>query len=1443
MKVRGCEQPQPRGGLDNSPLLGTNSPNINRVSARQTGVPEAIGRFRVLKRIGAGGMAEVFLARSAGAEGLEKLLVLKRIHPHLATNSRFVTMFVDEANVAMRLNHPNIVQVYSFEQIQNSFVLAMEFVDGLDLGRLYSAAKQTANQVPPNLAAYVIMEVARGLDYAHNRKDERGHPLEIVHRDVSPQNIIVGYEGTVKIADFGIARARLVSEETGIIKGKFSYMAPEQARGQRVDARADVYALGIILAELLMERSMYPGLSGIDLLEEVRAGRVTQPGTVRAGLPKELEAIVERALAFAPEDRFPTARAMAGALGRYLHSVPDIVDGEVLERFVAAASPRDSASIEIDARGPLTEAGPLTLVSRPPVDKEWRERRQALVVSVLIQTDEADRLRLEIKELLENMAFRADAALQQLPDDTAPVGANMFRFRYVLGLAKTTLHDPLRAIRLALDLLDMVGAIADEKVGAVSASVGIARGYVSTWRDSSGRLLRYEAEEGVFGVSDALALAAGSDEVLVTSEVYRLTRRNYAFDEAAPQEVLPASRAGDTSGPALRAYGLLGARAFGSLAPVGMGPVTGDVLLGREEEISALVGACQELGGGAPTSSYVVVSGDVGVGKSALLDQLQASLSPYAQVFRANAAFGSAEVPFAHAGLLFRAVCGLSPELAPSQAFADAVRWMESHLPSGQREPVELAARVLFGVAGVDARDAAAVVSQGIRGLLKFAARGRPSVIMLDELQWSDTPSLELLSDFAQRGLNLPLLVIIAARPDERIERLLAGVTRLTLSELDLSARRQLLLRRLQVDEVPLDLERTLLDRTGGNPLFIVELVDALFEKGALRREEDPFGHLGIIRDSAVSMLVPSTMEDVFASRLADLGEAERRMLRWLAVAAVPLAESQLRVASGAEPQRQIAALVAKGFVTKAGDRYRFASQVGEQVVYLSIDRADRPRMHLRLAGVLRGDERVVAAQLARHLELGGDRTAASKAFLEAGEQAKSVHSHSEALRHFRKALSLMSARDPERFFAHDARENILRGLGRRADQSREILLMQGLADELGRPRLQAIAAARRARLLIDLGQLEQVDGDLLPKALSRAQLANDRATEVEVLWLKSQLARDRGDTAGALAAADRALERAGNRPDTLSMRGAVVMQRGILLRRLGRLTEAVEADAEAVVIFRVLGQRRSESQALNALGVALSAAGAYEDAIEVIRASILMDRTMGECFHVGTKLSNVGQLYAELGDAPRAESFLRRSLRVFAAIGDAKAKCDALCGLANVLIESGTPTDGGEAERLLDEAADSAFQRGDHYHIAQERIARGLLLRARGQGAQAAESYDAAIDSASAAGLLGFELLARAHLAEVAADAGRMSEARECARGVRADVQARGGAVERAERIQLSVSRALAAAGDDEGAAAAFADAYTVVKSRLESLRSPSVRNLYLQTPHVRAILHRSHE
>src|SRR5688572_3056461 len=308
-----------------------------RRSPSLTSAPKQIGDFEVVRRLGTGGMAEVFLAKKRGAEGTYKLLVLKRVLPDYVSSRRFRVMFADEAQLATRLNHPNIVQIYDFQDYgDEGQLLSMEYVDGPDLRALTKAAKAKGERLPPPVAAYIVLEVAKGLHYAHERKDERGAPLDIVHRDVSPQNILLSYDGAVKVADFGIASANLFREEEGVLKGKTGYMSPEQAAGQRVDRRTDIYSLGVILHELLTGRPLHGALEGDALLEAVRGGQVEPPSTYALGIPGELDDLTLKALAVDPVQRFQTARDFSVALGRALFQLGEIVDAHVLETNIVA---------------------------------------------------------------------------------------------------------------------------------------------------------------------------------------------------------------------------------------------------------------------------------------------------------------------------------------------------------------------------------------------------------------------------------------------------------------------------------------------------------------------------------------------------------------------------------------------------------------------------------------------------------------------------------------------------------------------------------------------------------------------------------------------------------------------------------------------------------------------------------------------------------------------------------------------------------------------------------------------------------------------------------------------------------------------------------------------------------------------------------------------------
>ena len=278
------------------------------------------GKYLLLQRINVGGMAEVFKAKTFGVEGFEKLVAIKRILHSIAEDDEFIKMFIDEAKITVRLQHANIAQVYELGKIDDSYFIAMEFINGKDLKQLFERNKKEGHSMDIAQACYIVSQMCAGLDYAHRKKDERGNDLNIIHRDVSPQNIRISYDGEVKVIDFGIAKAKNKSSKTeaGILKGKFGYMSPEQVRGKTIDRRSDIFAIGIIFYELLTGTRLFQGETDFSTLEKIRNVNIELPTKRNPNIPPDLEKIVMKALASKREQRYQYAHDMHDDLQKFM---------------------------------------------------------------------------------------------------------------------------------------------------------------------------------------------------------------------------------------------------------------------------------------------------------------------------------------------------------------------------------------------------------------------------------------------------------------------------------------------------------------------------------------------------------------------------------------------------------------------------------------------------------------------------------------------------------------------------------------------------------------------------------------------------------------------------------------------------------------------------------------------------------------------------------------------------------------------------------------------------------------------------------------------------------------------------------------------------------------------------------------------------------------------
>ncbi|MBL8783695.1 MAG: serine/threonine protein kinase [Deltaproteobacteria bacterium] len=277
-------------------------------------------RYQVIKKIDAGGMAEIFLAKSMSIQGMEKHVAIKRVLPSLTKNQKFIEMFLDEARLSIVLNHANIVQVFDVSQSGGTYFIVMEYVDGFNVRHLFQRASEIGYRIPVAVAVYIIIEVCKGLEHAHTKRDLEGKHLRIVHRDLSPPNVLVSRSGEVKITDFGLAKAtsQLTRTDPGVVKGKYSYLSPEVTEGKPADLRTDIFAAGIVLWELLANRRLFFGKTDVETVDMVRKAEVPQLSKLNPDVSPELETIISKALARDPKKRFTSAREMGEELADLL---------------------------------------------------------------------------------------------------------------------------------------------------------------------------------------------------------------------------------------------------------------------------------------------------------------------------------------------------------------------------------------------------------------------------------------------------------------------------------------------------------------------------------------------------------------------------------------------------------------------------------------------------------------------------------------------------------------------------------------------------------------------------------------------------------------------------------------------------------------------------------------------------------------------------------------------------------------------------------------------------------------------------------------------------------------------------------------------------------------------------------------------------------------------
>ncbi len=1334
-------------------------------------LPKRLADFEVIRRLGVGGMAEVFLAKKKGAEGTYKLLVVKRVLPQYGQSRRFRTMFAEEAMLATRLNHPNIVQVYEFQDYgDEGQLLSMEYVEGPDLRKVIRAARSKRSRLPPYVAAYLISEVAKGLHYAHERKDERGNPMEIVHRDVSPQNILLTFEGAVKIADFGIASANLFRQEPGVLKGKTAYMSPEQARAEMVDRRTDIYSLGVVFHELLTGRPLHGAAEGAELLEAVRAGQVEPPSTFAREIPSELETIVMKALARSRDDRFATARDLAAAITRALFQAQQLIDSHVVETilsqivsrehtspgFVAPADslpgPDDgSRSASRSGMGSAPTGGSEAVLdspraieqvsNRPRRGRPEHEVRHVAVLSLQLHgveqlaeavgANEAARFVEQLRTTLGEIAYKRGARLAWhqeravLGDHLIPTGGATA----VVGLLANPGRAAADAARLASDIHEAVQGACDDMPVELQASIGIVRGIATGKRDRAGHLVSHSIHDPALDLARMLGQQAPAGGTWVAGGLYRLVRRDFIWSDA-PTIALEGQR--DRQMPEnMRIYALVRPLTREEkLQDPELGSA-GD-LVGRDAELGELHAAFHAAVYGAshPNGRVEarVVAGEMGIGKTALVNAFALELPEGTTVVRAECNPARTEVPFTLIGDWLRDLAGLSQETTREVAQERLSELMSGFdLGESRDSIIDRLAAMLGGqiAAAVDEGDAAQnrrLLAAGLRAFVARKAIENPVVMIAENLQWTDRPSLETIQELMRWNDVWPVLFVFVTRSGERVAPFVDGLVRIELRELTPEQQVTLLKMRLGAARGVEPICADLSPRIGGNPFFLLELVDSLLERGALELREGSDRGLELCRAEGTEGLaqsLPSTLEQLVADRLDELPSEEQLVVEWLAVAGGPMAGSDLRALVGSLAEDAITRLCARGVCDIRQDIVDVRHPVTRDVAYSCLDARAKRDLHNRLGEHLAGTplaRGLTAAIVARHLEAGGNRDRAADHYLEAGRTAHSSYQLRLARRYMRRVLKLSAVDDPRKFEAYEALEAMARVQGQWRERRAHLAVMRRMARTLGRPGWAATALMRTARFDVDEGRLAK-GLTAAQRAENLARVSGHAVDQVQAEALVGEILRDLGDMQGALAAVDRALQSADDPQVPVRLRAEVLRAKGTLLRRVGRVHEAIEAHAEAIAVFRRVGARRMEAQAKNSLAYALHVLGRYEDAIALGLDAIRIDLSIGGRLQIAKTLSNIGQSYAALGDSQRGLLYLRRARKAHDSYGDQDCKTDTLLSMAELLLELGNLD---EVEEIIQEATAINVVTGSAYDTAHEKIVRAILARESGDAATA---------------------------------------------------------------------------------------------------------------------------
>ena len=974
------------------------------------------GRYRLLERLGQGGMAEVWKAKSYGVEGFEKVIVIKRILPDLAESKPFVDLFIHEAKLAVRLSHANIVQVFDLgvTKVESTdghpspdvYFMAMEYVHGFDLATLLQKARRRQELMPLEMCVYIASEVAKGLDHAHRRRDEQMQPLGIVHRDVSPQNVLLSFEGEVKVTDFGIAKAKGVLAPTSVedtqsrkLQGKFGYMSPEQARGEDTDARSDLFSLGTVLYECLTGVNPFSGPTTFETLRRVVACEYPPALLLRPDIPEALITILETSMAKEPAHRFPDAARMYEALVAFLYTrdkrwnARDLADylvtrrddNEPISELVALTesheedrTPVDSISRKLSHPSiPLSEAGPKS------VDLEAAaalgERREVTALVVLAPSRDAVDFQDRVSASLERYGGRIYSR------DPAQVTA-------LFGLNEPDGRDTEMAARAALKVVRNPYGAHRPSAGVHSARIHVA---------VTGEPTEDERLQAVIATARDLARAK-EGRVAISTFAVRQVRATFVF------ETLTAAPPGLSASSTFLVRNVRDpSEAFGRF-------------IGRREELRIIGTVLAEAS--KRSAQAVTIRGEHGVGKTRVLVEIERRLGKLGYnvgFYVATCPPRGATHPLSGIVCMLQSLCGVDESDPP-----ELIRSVRPRLRAVGLPEEEVAATMdALGARDPGERKSLGTMTDSLRSafmrIVQSLAEDRPHVFVWDDAHALDHDSYAIIAHAFEKLVGSRVVFAFAARSGFTHSIAQGGRhTSLELTDLPPPDVERLIAARLGVERPPAELLRFVRERAGGHPQFIEEVLRALSDARAFTIAN---GTVVSLRLVGQELALPKTLRGLVASRVSRLDPEARAALQSASILGDPV-NLEVLAHMTAQPLGQLGSIIARleraDFVVHIGpDEVVFKSPSVRELVADALPSDGARAMHAAAGDALivaAGEGSDQASRIAAHLYEAGDRERAASYFGESGTEHLSARNLDAAARDFSRAIDLVDAKSAD---------------------------------------------------------------------------------------------------------------------------------------------------------------------------------------------------------------------------------------------------------------------------------------------------------------------------------------------------------------------------------------------------------------------------------------------